>query len=107
MIYCGTFSKTLAPALRIGFAIVPAPLVAAFVRLRTLTDRGTDAFTQATLAEFMRLGLLSPHIRRMRTEYARRRTALLEAMDRVVRHATAAGRPRRLAHGRTTARRCG
>ena len=87
VIYCGTFSKTLAPALRVGFAIVPAPLVPAFVRLRTLADRGTDAFTQATLAEFMRLGLLSPHIRRMRTEYARRRTALLEAMARTVHHA--------------------
>ena len=45
VIYCGTFSKTLAPALRIGFAIVPAPLVPAFVRMRTLTDRGTEAFT--------------------------------------------------------------
>ncbi len=87
VIYCGTFSKTLAPALRVGFAIVPAPLVPAFVRLRTLADRGTDAFTQATLAEFMRLGLLSPHIRRMRTEYARRRAALLEAMARTVHHA--------------------
>jgi GntR family transcriptional regulator/MocR family aminotransferase len=93
VIYCGTFSKTLAPALRIGFAIVPAPLVPAFVRLRTLTDRGTDAFTQATLAEFMRLGLLSPHIRKMRTEYGRRRSALLEAMARVVRHAAAITAP--------------
>ncbi|HYZ21471.1 MAG TPA: PLP-dependent aminotransferase family protein [Rhodopila sp.] len=88
VIYCGTFSKTLAPALRIGFAIVPAPLVPAFVRLRTLTDRGTDALTQATLTEFMRQGLLAPHVRRMRTEYARRRAALLEAMARHVRHAT-------------------
>jgi GntR family transcriptional regulator / MocR family aminotransferase len=93
VIYCGTFSKTLAPTLRIGFAIVPAPLVPAFVRLRTLTDRGTDGFTQATLAEFMRQGLLAPHIRRMRTEYAHRRTALLEAMDRVVRHATPLAAP--------------
>jgi GntR family transcriptional regulator / MocR family aminotransferase len=79
--------------LRIGFAIVPAPLVAAFVRLRTLTDRGTDAFTQATLAEFMRLGLLAPHIRKMRTEYGRRRDALLEAMTRVVRHASPLAAP--------------
>jgi GntR family transcriptional regulator/MocR family aminotransferase len=92
-IYCGTFSKTLAPALRLGFAIVPAPLVPAFVRHRTLTDRGTDAFTQATLAEFMRSGLLAPHIRKMRTEYARRRDALLEAMRHTVRHATPLAAP--------------
>jgi GntR family transcriptional regulator/MocR family aminotransferase len=93
VIYCGTFSKTLAPALRIGFAIVPPPLVPAFVRLRTLTDRGTEAFTQATLAEFMRQGLLAPHIRKMRTEYARRRDALLEAMTRHVHRATALAAP--------------
>jgi GntR family transcriptional regulator/MocR family aminotransferase len=93
VIYCGTFSKTLAPALRIGFAIVPAPLVPAFVRLRTLTDRGTDAFTQAILAEYMREGLLAPHIRRMRTEYARRRDALLEAMRRFVTRATPLAAP--------------
>ena len=87
VIYCGTFSKTLAPALRLGFAVVPAPLVQAFVRLRTLTDRGTDAFSQATLAEFMRQGLLAPHIRRMRTEYGKRRAAVLAAMQQHVRSA--------------------
>lgn len=84
VIYCGTFSKTLAPALRLGFAVVPPPLVPAFVRLRTLMDRGSDALSQATLAEFMRQGLLAPHIRRVRTEYARRRSALLAAMARYV-----------------------
>jgi GntR family transcriptional regulator/MocR family aminotransferase len=93
VIYCGTFSKTLAPALRIGFAIVPAPLVPAFVRLRTLTDRGTDGLTQATLAEFMRQRLLAPHIRRMRTEYARRREALLEALGRFVTRAAPLAAP--------------
>ncbi len=82
VIYCGTFSKTLAPALRLGFAVVPAPLVAAFVRVRTLMDRGIDTLNQAILAEFMRQGLLAPHIRRMRTEYARRRDALLAAIAR-------------------------
>jgi GntR family transcriptional regulator/MocR family aminotransferase len=80
VIYCGTFSKTLAPALRLGFAVVPAPLVAAFVRLGTLMDRGIDALNQLILAEFMRQGLLAPHVRRMRTEYARRRAALLAAI---------------------------
>lgn len=82
VIYCGTFSKTLAPALRLGFAVMPAPLVGAFVRLRTLMDRGIDTLNQAVLAEFMRQGLLAPHIRRMRTEYGRRRGALLAAMAR-------------------------
>jgi GntR family transcriptional regulator/MocR family aminotransferase len=67
---------------RLGFAVVPAPLVAAFVRLRTLLDRGTDAIGQAVLAEFMRQGLLAPHIRRMRTEYAHRRAAVLGALQR-------------------------
>lgn len=88
VIYCGTFSKTLAPALRLGFAVIPAPMVAAFVRVRTLMDRGTDAFNQAILAEFMRLGLLAPHVRRMRTEYARRRIAVLNAMARFTPSAT-------------------
>lgn len=82
VIYCGTFSKTLAPALRLGFAVIPAPLVSAFVRARTLFDRGTDALSQAILAEFMHEGLLAPHIRRMRTEYARRRSAVLAALAR-------------------------
>lgn len=80
VIYCGTFSKTLAPALRLGFAVVPAPLITAFVRARTLSDRGPPVMLQAALANFMQSGALAPHVRRMRTEYARRRTALLEAL---------------------------
>ena len=82
VIYCGTFSKNLAPALRLGFAVVPAPLTRAFVRTRALIDRGPPALTQAVLAEFMAQGRLAPHIRRMRTEYAARRTALLAALAR-------------------------
>ena len=80
VIYCGTFSKALAPALRLGFAVVPPPLLGAFVRVRTLMDRGPGALGQAALAEFMAAGWLGSHIRRMRTEYARRRLALLEAL---------------------------
>jgi GntR family transcriptional regulator/MocR family aminotransferase len=82
VIYCGSFSKCLAPALRLGFAVVPAPLMPAFVRLHTLSDRGSGSFTQAVLAAFMHQGLLAPHVRRMRTEYARRRNALLAALAR-------------------------
>ncbi|HEY2133098.1 MAG TPA: PLP-dependent aminotransferase family protein [Acetobacteraceae bacterium] len=80
VIYCGTFSKTLAPALRLGFAVVPPPLMAAFRRARGLMDRGPGTLQQAVLADFMHQGRLAPHIRRMRTEYARRRAALLAAL---------------------------
>jgi GntR family transcriptional regulator/MocR family aminotransferase len=93
VIYCGTFSKTLAPALRLGFAVVPAPLTTAFVRVRALTDRGPASLQQAVLAGFMRAGLLGPHIRRMRTEYARRRVALLEALRRHCPQATPLAAP--------------
>jgi len=82
VIYCGTFSKTLAPALRLGFAVVPAPLTAAFVRVRALTDRGPATLQQAVLASYMAQGLLAPHIRRARTQYAARRAALLDALAR-------------------------
>ncbi len=82
VIYCGTFSKTLAPALRIGFAVMPQAMVAPFVRARALSDRGPAALAQAVLADFMAAGRLAPHIRRMRTEYAKRRAALLTALAR-------------------------
>jgi GntR family transcriptional regulator/MocR family aminotransferase len=80
VIYCGTFSKNMAPGLRLGFAVVPESLVGAFKGTRALTDRGPPSLTQAVLAEFMAQGRLAPHIRRMRTEYANRRTALLAAL---------------------------
>ena len=80
VIYCGTFSKTLAPALRLGFAVLPAGLMEPFLRVRALLDRGPPALSQAVLAQFMADGRLAPHIRRMRTEYARRRAALLAAL---------------------------
>jgi GntR family transcriptional regulator/MocR family aminotransferase len=80
VVYCGTFSKTLAPGLRIGFALFPPGLIEAATRLRTLWDRGPGDMAQATLTEFMRRGLLVPHIRRTRTEYAKRREAVLGAL---------------------------
>jgi GntR family transcriptional regulator/MocR family aminotransferase len=73
--------------------VVPAPLTAAFVRVRALTDRGPATLQQAVLAGFMATGLLAPHIRRVRTEYARRRVALLEALRRHCAAATALAAP--------------
>jgi GntR family transcriptional regulator / MocR family aminotransferase len=79
VIYIGTFSKVLFPALRIGYLIVPPPLVEAFLAVRRLIDIHPPMLEQATLADFIVEGHFARHLRRMRTLYAERRAALIEA----------------------------
>jgi GntR family transcriptional regulator/MocR family aminotransferase len=79
VIYIGTFSKVLYPALRIGYLILPPPLVDAFQAVRALIDTHPPILEQAVLADFIAGGQLARHLRRMRRLYAERRDALLEA----------------------------
>ncbi|WP_321786124.1 PLP-dependent aminotransferase family protein [Burkholderia pyrrocinia] len=80
--YLGTFSKTMFPALRLGFMIVPPVLVDRFTRtLRELVHRGHSA-DQLAMAEFIDTGLFARHLRRMRTLYAERRSSLEAALAR-------------------------
>ena len=82
VIYIGTFSKLLFPALRLGYLIVPPTLVDAFVQARGAADTHSPALEQAALAEFMREGHFARHIRRMRALYAERQSILLDAAAR-------------------------
>jgi GntR family transcriptional regulator/MocR family aminotransferase len=82
VIYVGTFSKVMFPALRLGYLIVPPDLVDAFTQARAVTDRGAPSVEQAVVAEFIAEGHLGRHIRRMRSLYASRRAALLDAAKR-------------------------
>jgi GntR family transcriptional regulator/MocR family aminotransferase len=79
VIYIGTFSKVLFPALRLGYLILPPPLVEAFLTVRRLIDIHPPMLEQAVLTDFMVEGHFRRHLRRMRTLYAERRAALLEA----------------------------
>ena len=79
VIYIGTFSKVLFPALRLGYLILPAPLVDAFRKVRSLIDTHVPILEQVVLTDFILEGHLSRHLRRMRSLYAERRAALLEA----------------------------
>ena len=80
VLYLGTFSKMLAPGLRIGFVVAPRPLVPRLTELKTATDRYTPGLMQLVLARFIAEGRLAAHARRMRTLYRERRAALLDAL---------------------------
>jgi GntR family transcriptional regulator / MocR family aminotransferase len=79
VIYLGTFSKVLFPALRLGYMVVPPDLVDGFVAARALVDRHSPTLDQAALADFIADGHFARHIRRMRALYAERQAILVEA----------------------------
>jgi GntR family transcriptional regulator/MocR family aminotransferase len=87
VIYTGTFSKVLFPALRLGYLVVPEPLVEVFSTAKAIADRGCPTLAQATLAEFISEGHFGRHIRRMRLLYHARQQALCEAANRHLRGA--------------------
>ncbi|MDB6105916.1 MAG: transcriptional regulator, GntR family [Gammaproteobacteria bacterium] len=82
VIYVGTFSKTLFPALRLGFLIVPNDLVDGFVRARMASDVHPPVLEQMILSEFITRGHYQRHVRRMQAEYAERLYTLRTAVDR-------------------------
>jgi len=82
VIYIGTFSKSLFPALRVGYVVVPRPLLDKFVESRFAFDLFTPTLYQRSLAEFLREGHFARHLRRMRSAYLERRDALLRGLAR-------------------------
>jgi GntR family transcriptional regulator/MocR family aminotransferase len=82
VIYIGTFSKTLFPALRLGYLIVPSDLVQGFVRARLASDVHPPVLEQLIVAEFMARGHYQRHLRRMQAVYAERLDALQGAIER-------------------------
>jgi GntR family transcriptional regulator/MocR family aminotransferase len=82
VIYLGTFSKSLFPALRLGFLIVPRELASGFVTARLATDLHPPVLEQRVLAAFIAEGHFERHVRRMQSAYAERLDALRRAIER-------------------------
>jgi GntR family transcriptional regulator/MocR family aminotransferase len=78
----GTVSKSLAPAVRLGWIIAPPALSGALAEAKLLSDRGTSGLDQLALAALLRSGRYDRHLRKMRGVYARRRGVLIGALGR-------------------------
>src|SRR5260370_21850236 len=79
VIYAGTASKTLAPAVRLAWLVVPGPLLPDIVSAKSLTDRHGSRLDELTVAELIESGEYDRHVRRARLLYRRRRARLVAA----------------------------
>jgi GntR family transcriptional regulator / MocR family aminotransferase len=81
VIYAGTASKTLAPAVRLAWMVVPPRLLPDVLSTKSLTDRHGSSLDELTLAELITSGEYDRHVRRCRLVYRRRRDRLIAALD--------------------------
>jgi len=82
VIYLSTFSKTLAPGLRLGWAVAPTEVIERLVRAKQGADLHTSTFIQMVAYEVARGGFLDRHVREIRRVYRERRDTMLAAMER-------------------------
>ncbi|MET7401060.1 PLP-dependent aminotransferase family protein [Dactylosporangium sp. NPDC005572] len=87
----GTVSKSLAPALRLGWIVAPDHLLPALTHGKQLADRGSPGVDQLALATLMESGRYDRHLRRVRAEYAARREVLMAALAVHAPHARVTG----------------
>ena len=91
VIYAGSVSKTLAPALRLGWLVLPPAMLEPVTYEKHLADMGSSRLDQHAFAGFLARGELDRHLRRMRARYRKRRDALVEALAAELPEATVEG----------------
>lgn len=82
VIYVGSFSKTIFPAMRLGYIVCPKALKGDLVRAKLLADLGCSGVEQTALAHFMACGAFERHLRKSAVELRRRRRALRDALTK-------------------------
>jgi 2-aminoadipate transaminase len=93
VIYLSTFSKTLAPGLRLGWIVAPQEVIAKLVQLKQGADLHTSTFVQMVAYEVARDNFLDEHVKLIRQVYGERRDVMLQALDEFFPHEVTWTRP--------------
>lgn len=91
VVYFGTFSKTMFPSLRVGYAAGPKELIQEMAAYRAVTDYQTNSQTQLALASFIESGEFEKHVHRMRRVYSKKRKRLRDVIAQTQMPATLSG----------------
>ena len=94
VIYLSTFSKTLAPGIRLAWMVAPEDVIAKLVQLKQAADLHTSTFNQYVAYEVARDGFLDQHVKLIRQVYRERRDAMLKALDDYFPHEVTWTRPK-------------
>ena len=91
VLYIGSASKRLAPAMRLGWMLLPSWLAWQLISAKAIEDGGSEVIGQLALCDFIERGELDRHVRRMRLRYQSRREALLQSLTRWLPQGTPSG----------------
>ncbi len=80
-LYLSTFSKTLAPGIRLAWIVAPKPIISRLVQAKQGADLNTGAFVQMVASDICQRGFLRQHVKRLREAYRKRRDAMVEALE--------------------------
>jgi GntR family transcriptional regulator/MocR family aminotransferase len=80
VLYCGSFTKIISPAFRVGYLTGPEDVIDQLARLRRIIDRQGDLMLENALAELLEYGLIQRHLRKSMREYKQRRDVFCEAL---------------------------
>jgi 2-aminoadipate transaminase len=92
-IYLSTFSKTLAPGIRLAWVVAPKPIIARLVQAKQGADLHTGTFVQMVVNDICQRGILRQHVKRLRKGYRQRRDTILDALEEHWPQATSWTRP--------------
>ena len=81
VLYCGSFTKAISPAFRVGYLVGPEDVIAHLARLRRIIDRQGDLMLENTVAELLQSGVIERHLRKSLKEYRRRRDVFAELLQ--------------------------